>query len=424
MKTVVQSALLALTLAAPARAATPTSTSSAPKASAPRPAPAKPPPTQPPSPYLLEARVSALAGGFSGDGTRRNSGGLGILDVRLEPGLRGERSQLEVRVPLRLERTETFGGELSQTLASAFLEPSWRPARHLKLGAEGGFVRVWRLGWPDLYQPNPDLTLQHTNRYSYQAWRAGANVYGQPVRHHHLRFRWRVSSYTYTHDPNWDPGAPTHITPRDNVQNSIDASWRYLRDTYALALRLDATFRRDSVYPARHAFTGSILTPTRTPHQKLNDYEPSVELELRKLANQVTLSFSLGWAIRDDAYEGYYSYSGPHPRAVAEWAASERLSLTARVEAWWLEYGPRSRDPNRPTPNEGGTRLYDHLVRLRAEGRYRLGAGVSAVAEASWHGRDTNYPDYLPNVFPSTRQYAIDWDNDSFRAVTGLEWRM
>ncbi len=399
MRTAVPFAIAALFLAAPAPAA-----------------------EKSPSPVGLDARVSALAGGFSGQGTRTDSGGLGIVDVRLTPSVRS--GDLELRVPVRVERDETFGADLSQTFASAALEPAWRASRHLKLGAEGGFAKVWRLGWPDQYQPNPDLSLQHTNRYSYEAWRAGANVYAQPAKHQHLRLRWRVTSYTYTRDPNWDPALPTHITPRDNVQNSVDASWRYLRDTYALALRVDTTFRRDSVYPARHARTGSIRNPTPTPHQKLNDYEPSVELELRKLADQVKLSLQLGWAIRDDAYEGYYSYSGPHPRALVEWAASERLELGGGVEGWWLTYGPSSRDPNRPTPNEGRTRLYDHLIRVKGEARYRLAHGVSVIAEAFWHGRTTNYPNYVPGVFPSTRLYDIKWDYDNVRAVAGVEWRI
>lgn len=374
-------------------------------------------------PLQLRARVSAVAGGFSGQGTRRESGALGVLDARA--ALAARLGSLELDVPARVERVETLGADLSQTRASVAVEPSWRPIRRLKLGAEAGVVRVWRLGWQDQYQPNPDLTLQHTNRYSYVAWRAGANVYAQPAAHQHLRLRWRMTSYEYTRDPNWDPNFPTHITPRDNVQHAVDGSWRYLQRDYAVALRLETTFRRDSVYPARHALTGSVRTPTRTPHQRLNDYEPSTELELRRLADgHVKVSLRFGWAVRDDAYEGYYSYSGPHPRAVVEWSPLERLELAATAEAWWLRYGPSSRDPNRPTPNEGGTRLHDQRRRVELKARCRIGGGLSAIAEGEWVWRETNYPDYVPGVFPSTRLYDIRWDYQNLRAVAGLEWRI
>lgn len=366
-------------------------------------------------PFAVDARVTALGGASSGLATRRDSGGLGVVRASVVP--LAAQGPLELRVPLRLERDQAFGSDLTSTTAGAALEPQWQAMTSVRLGAELGYLRVWRLGWPDQYQPNPDLTLRETDRYSYRALRGGANVYARPAPHQHLRLRWRATSYDYRRDPNFDEldPTPTHLTPRDNVQNELDASWRYVEPAWALALRLGTDFRRDSVYPARQAQTGSPVAGTR---QKLNDYEPRAEIELRKLPGRVKLSLELGWAIRDDLYAGYYSYSGPHPRAVAEWAATDRLSLVADVQAWWLTYGPSSK-----ANTEDGKRLYDHRGLVRGEARYALGRGLSFLGEASWRSRTTNYPDYVPGVFPASQLYDIRWDYDNYRVLAGVEWR-
>ncbi len=49
--------------------------------------------------------------------------------------------------------------------------------------------------------------------------------------------------------------------------------------------------------------------------------------------------------------------------------------------------------------------------------------GKRGGAEASWIWRDTNFPDYVPNVFPATRQYSIDWDYKNLSAVAGVSVR-
>lgn len=376
----------------------------------------------PQPPVTVDARAVALAGAFSGLGTRTDSGATARLGAWVTPALHA--GELELRLPLRAAHTQTWGASLDETDLAAFVNPEWRASKALKLGAEGGVIRVSRPGWPDQYQRQADGVLPPTDRYSYRAWRAGANVYARPAAHQHLRLRWRVTSYTYTRDPNFDPTSPAglvHLTARDNVQHEADASWRYLREAWAFAARLDTSFRRDSVYPARHALTGSTLNPTPTPHQSLNRYEPSAEVELRALPGGVKLSLSFGWAIQDDTYEGYYSYAGPHPRAAIEWAASERATFAAGAQAWWLTYGPNSRDPNGTHPNTDGQRLWDHKLEAEATFRYKLWKGLSMLAEGSYRWRRTNYPDYVPGVFPASRFDQIRWDYENWRAVGGVE---
>jgi hypothetical protein len=38
--------------------------------------------------------------------------------------------------------------------------------------------------------------------------------------------------------------------------------------------------------------------------------------------------------------------------------------------------------------------------------------------------RRSNYPDYVPYVFPATRNYQIDWDYDNFEASVGVRVRL
>jgi hypothetical protein len=368
------------------------------------------PPNGAEPPYALDVRVALLGGGSSGLGTRTASGGLGIVDLDLVPSLR--RGALELRAPLRFERGQAFGNDLTETIARGSLEPEWRVGDRVKLGAEAGVQRVWRLDWPDQYQPT-STGLASTDRYSYTALQAGANAHARLARGQHLRARWRVTSYDYEHDPAFDAlqpdPTPTHLTPRDNVRNEVDLSWRYVQRAWALALRLDSAFRHDFVYPARRAVSGAAVAFAK---QRLNDYEPSAELELR--SKTVEVSLELGWAMRDDTFEGYYSYAGPHPRARVRWSATRSLSLAADAQGWWLRYGPDSRNP---VANEDGKRRYDHRVRLGGQARYALDRHLAFLAEASWVGRTTNYPDYVP---PGAE---IDWDYENTRAVAGFEWR-
>jgi hypothetical protein len=410
-------AAVLVTLLLPAAAAAESPQPATQSAATPRPAtPTRATPI-PPSPFGIEARVTALGGASSGLGTRTDSGGVGILRFAAVPSV--HRGTFELKVPLRLDRDQALGTDLTETIAAAAVDPQWRAAEALTLGAEAGVHRVWRLNWPDQYQP--DVTnggLLPTDRYSYTALRAGANAWLRPARHQHLRARWRVTSYEYDRDPAFTLASPTHLTPRDNVEHQLDASWRYVDRGWAVSFRLDTAFRRDSVYPARHALTGLTRTPTQTPHQALNGYEPAAEAQLRNVARQLDLSFGLGWVVQDDTYEGYYSYSGPHPHVRADWAVTRLLSVAADAQAWWLRYGP-----NAQVNTENGQRRYDHRLALKTEVRYALGRGLSFLGEGTWRNRATNYRDYVPGVNPPTRQYDVDWDYDNFRLVGGLEWR-
>lgn len=375
--------------------------------------PSRPPERKAAETWSIDWRVAALAGAFSGQKTRTDSGGLLLLDASLNPAW--ERGALAVELPLRLAHRQTIGASLAETRVGAAVEPSWRTSKAVKLGAEAGLVGVYRPKWPDQYQREASGLMPGTDRYSHLEWRIGANFYAQPAPHHHLRLRYRLVSTTYPRDPAFDPATPMHLTPRDNVEHRVSASWRRLQPSWAVALRLDTAFRRDSVYLARRAGTGG---SSGNPNQRLNDYEPSIELELRKVGGLVDLSLGYGHETRVDGFQGYYSFSGHHPRLDAAVALTPRIGAHASLEAWLRTYGPDSK-----TNTEDGARLFERKVRAAGELAWQLDRGLSLVARAAWTGRTTNYPDYVSGVFPATRFYDIRWDYDNLEATVGVGWK-
>jgi len=373
----------------------------------------------PASAWSVDWRLFAGAGAFSGLGTRRESGGLVEVEGALTPAYASGR--LEVGLPLRLATRLTPGANLPETRARGAVEPTWQLTPDLRVGAELGVGNTWRQGWYDQYQRTVGGVMAKTDRYSYLAWLAGANLYAQPRQHQHLRLRYRYEDVSYVRDPAFDPGRPQHLTPRDHVQHQVHLSWRYVRRSYAVALRLDSAFRRDSVYLARRARTGG---STGNPHQSLDDHEPSVEVEARHLAHgAVDLSARLGYEIQQDKFQGYYSYGGLHPRLQAGWTVTRDLTAAASVEAWWRRYGPDSK-----ARTEDLGRLFAHRLKVAGEVGYQLRRNLWLRAEGSWLTNTTNYPDYVPGVYPAPPRaadgyYDVKWDYDNLRVVAGVEWR-
>lgn len=376
-------------------------------------------PSSQPAAWSIDWRLFAGAGAISGLGTRVDSGGLLLVDGALTPAWNSGR--LEVALPLRLASRITPGASLPETRARAAVEPVWKATPILEMGAELGVGNTWRLGWEDQYQRTAAGVMSPTDRYSYLAWLAGARLYLQPWAHQHLRLRYRFEDVSYVRDPAFDPAKPQHLTPRDQIQHELNLSWRYVRRSYAVALRLQTAFRRDSVYLARRAGTGG---SSGNPFQELNDFEPSLEVEWRRLLRgALDLSARLGYEIQQDLFQGYYSYTGLHPRVQADWTVRPGLTAAASVEAWRRLYGPNSK-----AATEDLARLYAHRLRVAGELAYQLRSNLWLRGEASWLTNDTNYPDYVPGVYPAPPRapdgyYDIKQDYDNLRAVIGVEWR-
>ncbi|HET9554734.1 MAG TPA: hypothetical protein VFP50_17335 [Anaeromyxobacteraceae bacterium] len=370
--------------------------------------------------WSLDWRLAALAGGFSGHGVWKDSGGLAVVEGALTPTLHSGAFKLEL--PVRFGAQQTLGASLSEYSGSAGVAPEWKVRHGLRLGVEAGLTGAFRPDWPDLYQRDVSGHFTPTDRYSYLAWRAGATLWAQPVARQHLKIRYHYVSYDFRRDPSFDPSVDAeHLTPRDNGQHHLDVSYRFLREGGAVGLRVEGMHRQDSVYLARHALTGSTSFGT-TPTQRLDQVEPSVEAEWKDLGGAVDLSLRYGWQVQRDPFEGYYSYTGHHPRAAIDWRATGALSVRLEGEAWLRTYGPNSK-----ANTEDGKRLEYQKVGAAASLRYALGGGLSLEAEGSVLRETTNYPNLFHDLVTGPNQFGqytvIDFDYTNWKALAGVEWR-
>lgn len=352
----------------------------------------------------LHLEAATLGGALDGEGVRTDSAGVAVISVKADPELRGDGWYLDV--PFRVAHRQTFGADLSETTGAASLEPWVQLSKRVRVGLEAGIVGANRPGWPDLYQPG----RAPTDRYSYLAWRGGVQAYARPGAHQHLRARYRYAAYDYVQDAAFDEALdPMHLTPRDRARHELDASWRYRQDAWALGLRLDASRTTYDTLLARLAGTGA--GNAEGVKQEMTDVEPSVELELVRMGGALELSFLYGLETRDDPYQGYYSYTGHHPRVQAKFALSPKLRGVARFEGHYLTYGA-----NGSTRLDSGTRRTDARTELGAELSYALGGRVSAVAEAELVRRSTNYRD--------STTYGIDWDYTNASVLGGVRFEL
>jgi hypothetical protein len=209
-----------------------------------------------------------------------------------------------------------------------------------------------------------------------------------------------------------------HLTPLDRDTHELLASWRAAYETFAGALRVEYQHRQDKVLLARNAGTGS-TSGYSNPLQRLDLFEPSIELEGRRLAGRLGVSLGYGYVVQIDPFQGYYSYTGHHPRLQLDCAIVETFRARARAEAWIFEYGPQSTSPSRLA---SGTRRYDRRVLLSAGLDYRLTEMLVASLDGRWVKRDTNYADYTPGVNPASRFYDIRWSYSNFEVLAGIEY--
>lgn len=360
-----------------------------------------PPKDLPPNRRLqLHLEASTLGGAFDGFGVRTDSGGLAVIEAKARPEYRGDGWHLEV--PFRVAHRQTLGANLNETTGALDVEPWAHLSGRLRVGLEAGASGANRRGWDDLYQAG----RPPTDRYSYLAWRAGAQLYARPAAHQHLRARYRYVDYDYVEDVAFDfELQPMHLTPRDRVRHEVDLSWRRHEEAWAIALRLDGHWQRYDTLLARQA--GSGTENSGNVMQELLHVEPSVELELTRMGGALELSFRYGLEVQDDPHEGYYSYTGHHPRVTAKLALSPKLRGSVHLEGRYVTYGP-----NGSTRLDTGTRRKDARTEAGAELAYALGGRVFAVAEGGYLTRSTNYTD--------SAVWGIDFDYTNLLVVGGL----
>ncbi|HSN13751.1 MAG TPA: hypothetical protein VLT61_03910 [Anaeromyxobacteraceae bacterium] len=372
-----------------------------------------------------DLQLRALGGTFDGMGVRRSSGGLAVFEADWKPTLRSE--SVEVAFPLRFDHRQTFGASLNETTAGAGVDVDFVDGG-LRHGPVAGASYTWRPNWPDLYQPDGVGGMASTDRYTHSRWFLGWQLWNKLGDGKHLRLKAEYVKYDYVRDPNYDPSASVvHLAPRDNGEAKIGASFRQLSGAFAYALRIDAFYRRYDVLLAKKADTGA--TSRSDPLASLYGVEPRAEAEYR--TKPVTVTLGYGFISQTDPFQGYYSNTGHHPYVEAKLEPMQRLSLSAKLSARLLTYGPNSKSISSDgggayvQGTEDGKRLQDNRVELKAGAHYKLHKGLYAVAEAEWLRRETNYRDYVPGVFPptATRPYDIKWDYTNTMVTAGVEWR-
>ncbi|MBN1210842.1 MAG: hypothetical protein JXB05_38695 [Myxococcaceae bacterium] len=377
--------------------------------------------------FDVQLRASVSAGAFQGWQVRKDGGALVVAEAAAIPTARY--GDFILRLPLRLAHRQTFGASLPETQGLGGLELTWKQSRRLKLSVEGGLVGFWRPGWPDLYQPLADGSFAPTSRASHLDRRFGAELVGTPMRRHRLRLSYRYALSDYATDPAFQPiDEPMHLTPLDHTEHALELGWRYVGKGFRLMAGVRGFARQDSFLFARDAGTGRThagpggLPPN--PLQSFRGGEPSVGGKLWLLQRRLELEAGYGLGLVEDRFQGYYSYTEHHPELRVDYSPVERVSLRATAAAWLRSYGENSyvEGPGHPPLTSGDRRVVRRGV-LGGELRFQLRPGLTAKLEGRWVVNKSNFPPYVPGVFPRSRAYDIDWNYQNWLALGGLEYR-
>jgi opacity protein-like surface antigen len=368
-------------------------------------------------PLTYDFRARALGGAFDGVGVRRASGPAALLELALKPALKTD--GWELALPLRLDHRNTFGEHLDETVAGATLDVT-RTSKTLEHGPFAGGKYTWRPAWLDLYQPECGASgtdLCETDRYSNVQWLVGYQLWSKLGDGRNFRAKAKFVKTSYQHDPNYDPAASVvHLAPSSNGEGQVDLSFRHMIGAVGYALRVDAYYRQYDDLLSKNAGTGG--TSRSNPVEKLMGAEPRAELQLRTRRLDATAGF--GFLAQSDRFDGYYSYTGKHPYADLSAKIAGGLSAEAKVEARLLRFGPNSK-----AATEDGKRLEDTRYTATGTLRYALDEAWSILAEGNVVKRETNFPDYVPGVYPPTasRPYDIRWDYTTWSLLAGVEWQ-
>ncbi len=370
--------------------------------------------------FDLDLKAATLAGGFDGYGVRRQSGGMAVLEASAKPEYRGEGWYLDV--PFRVAHRQTFGTELSETKGSLDLEPWYVSSKRLRLGLEAGMFGANRPSWPDLYQRTDTGYLPPTDRYSYFAWRGGAQLWARPAARQHLRASYRFASYDYSEDPSFDPdplnGDVMHLTPRDRTEHELDTSWRYHQETWKIGLALDYVHREYRTLLARDRGDGGV-DPFVNPRQRLDMWQPSAEVGFKRMGGKLEITLGYGLDVRNDPYQGYYSLTAHVPEAKARVALSDKLGATLGVKGWYATYTADGSTRLEP----GATRRKDSRTEVEGGIGYAVGAGLALQARLGLVKRSTNYRDYVPST-TTNRGFDIQFDYTNVTALAGLQYKL
>jgi hypothetical protein len=347
-----------------------------------------------------------------------------FLEAGAEARFEAERGRWRLRAPVEAAHRSTAGASLDESDGAVGLELRYRKSRLLRLTAAAEIAGVWRPDWPDQYQPQPGGGYAPTDRYSHWDRELELGVASSPWKRNHGRLKYDYTIVDYRSDPNFDPlDEPTHLVPSDHSRHRLRGSWSRNGDRTSLDASLELSvksyffaFARDAGTGLTHAGAGGAPP---NPLQRLIGVEPAVGVE-REIGDwQLEVDYS--FEVVDDVFEGYYSYTGHHPGIeLSRKLGDHRVGIEG--ELWWRRYGPGSyaESASHP-PLTYGDRRVDRKGKIELAGEYRVATSWLATAATSLVSRRTNFPPYRPGVFPSSRQYSIDWNYDNWQLMVGIE---
>jgi hypothetical protein len=367
----------------------------------------------------LAGKLRAGAGAVSGDTINAGTAAMSLVEATLAPRLARGRYTLDA--PIELGHRQTLGGaQLSESRASGTVRATARLAPRIRLSGELGLGATRRPGWPDPFQPLAGGELAATDRYSHWDRRGGVDLVLRPARRQRVHLAYDYALAVYDRDPMYDPiYDPLHLAPWDRDTHRLDAAWRLRRDRMKLRIGAQAALRR-------YFFLFSGDADTGVTHAGPGGEPPNPLLELRSLQPRVEAEFEVAPALvvgaryelelMQDAYRGYLSYVGHHPRLEASWALPREAELRARAELWLRRYGPHSYDHDggmdeAHPPLDWGDRRTDVLADLGLAFGKPFAPHWSAVADARLAVRRTNYA------------YSIDWNYLNWIGWAGVEYR-
>jgi hypothetical protein len=367
-------------------------------------------------------------GALAGEGIIAGAGPVAVVSTQAEPAL--SLGPTRIAFPVDLSHRQTFGISLSELQGEAALEVGVHPDDG-EIAARGGIRGRYRPEWPDPYQPQADGTLLPTDRWSYVAGFVGLDGrwdVAKPVR---LSADYEYQRLDSKDDPNFDPvDHPTHIPPEDGWAHAGEVSLRLRSGPLRVTLGSTLEWKGYLLRYARDAGTGlTHAGPGGDPPNPLYREivaEPAVEARLAPKGAPWKVRAGYGLEMQEDLFEGYYSYLGHHPTAGLDLALGEVCEVAVRGEVSLRTYGPDSYavGGSHPALDWG-----DRRVDRRYGGSVDLDFPVTRSWIVSVSGdalvRRTNFPDYVPGVFPAGGAVDIDWDYEDLRVLAGVEytWR-
>ena len=383
--------------------------------------------TKPLKPVVVGARVEVNGGGRLGYKEHDDDALLLGLAATLVPKLR--LGDFVLSAPVEISHLEALSSPFDERQLSAALDADYQWSSAVRTSVTLGVSKTEKLDWPDLYQPSAS-GLVTSDRYSHWDRELGVKVTWHPVRHHWVRAGYQYSLSDYTQDPAFEPvNRPNHLTPLDAEKHFAELSYRYAGRDLTLGVGVDGFLQNSFFVFARDAHTGKTHAgpggPPANPLQELRGLGPQLEIGYELFHDHLAIELKYRHELQEDTFQGYYSRSGPHPSLEVRYEPARRWTLTAATEMTLLTYGEDAYrlGPGHPALDFGDRRA-DRKYKAKLEAEWRVRKRVRLTASALYVVRNTNFPDYVPGVFPASTSsapgYSIDWDYRDFVLMLGV----